>query len=193
MATTPVYALPYQTLTDQPDGPSLGEDLALAVEAELVRIDGDVSGIDTRVTTLEATTLLVASDYKSSGDVTVAAGASTLVHSLTFTAVSGEVYTFRWMGSLQGQTSGSQALLQGRHAAGASVTCASTSTGQSRLYVVNGNNHWTPWILEDEFTASASGTYTVGLCLVFFSGSNNIVLAANANDQSCVKVLRTTL
>lgn len=38
-ATTPVYALPYQELTDPPHGPDLGRLLALAVEAELVRID----------------------------------------------------------------------------------------------------------------------------------------------------------
>lgn len=39
MGTTPVYALPFQGLTDPPNGPTLGEDLALAVEAELARID----------------------------------------------------------------------------------------------------------------------------------------------------------
>jgi hypothetical protein len=33
--TTPVYGWPYQTLTDAPDGPNLGEDLALAIEATL--------------------------------------------------------------------------------------------------------------------------------------------------------------
>jgi len=37
--STPVYGLPYQTNTDAPDGPALGENLALAVETELERID----------------------------------------------------------------------------------------------------------------------------------------------------------
>lgn len=46
MPTTPVYALPYQGLFDPPDGPSLGEDLALAVEAELVRIDGELDTVE---------------------------------------------------------------------------------------------------------------------------------------------------
>jgi hypothetical protein len=36
---TPTYGLPYQDLADPPDGPSLGEDLALAVEAQLARMD----------------------------------------------------------------------------------------------------------------------------------------------------------
>lgn len=39
VATTPVYALPYETLTDAPNGPDLGRLLALAVETELARID----------------------------------------------------------------------------------------------------------------------------------------------------------
>jgi hypothetical protein len=38
-ATTPVYALPYQVLTDPPNGADLGRLLALAVETELARID----------------------------------------------------------------------------------------------------------------------------------------------------------
>jgi hypothetical protein len=39
MAVTPVYSLPYQVLGDLPDGAALGHDLALAVEAQLARID----------------------------------------------------------------------------------------------------------------------------------------------------------
>ena len=40
MPVTPVYSLPYQALSDAPDGAGLGEDLAFAVETELARIDG---------------------------------------------------------------------------------------------------------------------------------------------------------
>lgn len=40
MPETPVYGLPFQALTVAPHGPDLGEDLANAIEAELVRIDG---------------------------------------------------------------------------------------------------------------------------------------------------------
>jgi hypothetical protein len=44
MPVTPIYSLPYQALADPPDGAGLGEDLALAVEAEMVRIDTSVAG-----------------------------------------------------------------------------------------------------------------------------------------------------
>lgn len=39
MATTPVYALPYQGLSDPPNGATLGQDLANKLETELTRID----------------------------------------------------------------------------------------------------------------------------------------------------------
>ncbi len=53
MAQTSKYGLPYQELTDPPDGASLGEDLAEAVEDELTRIDGTATGYGSRLDTLE--------------------------------------------------------------------------------------------------------------------------------------------
>lgn len=40
MAVTPIYSIPYQALTDQPDGAGLGQNGFLAVESQLARIDG---------------------------------------------------------------------------------------------------------------------------------------------------------
>lgn len=37
--STPIYALPYDSLTDPPDGADMGQDLAEAIEDELARID----------------------------------------------------------------------------------------------------------------------------------------------------------
>jgi hypothetical protein len=45
-AITPTYGWPYQTLTDPPHGPDLGEDLALAIEATLTAIDARVAITD---------------------------------------------------------------------------------------------------------------------------------------------------
>lgn len=44
--TTPVYALPFQALTDAPNGPTLGEDLALAVEDQIARLDAAIATIN---------------------------------------------------------------------------------------------------------------------------------------------------
>lgn len=184
MATTPVYALPYQGLADAPNGPTLGQNLALAVEAELVRIDADIAAIPRP--------WLVASSYKTSGDTVVNISTSAVAHSLSFTAVSGEVYTCRWIGSLVGSIGTSQAFLDLRHASGGSVTTSSTAMGDHTLYNINGNNHRSVGVcVEREFTATASGLYTVGFCINFFGGSGTVTAPATSSDVSMLKVLRT--
>jgi hypothetical protein len=40
--STPVYALPYDSLSDPPDGADMGQDLAEAIETQLARVDGDL-------------------------------------------------------------------------------------------------------------------------------------------------------
>lgn len=45
MPVTSNYSLPYQGLGDAPDGPDLGEDLAVAVDTELLRIDGEIADV----------------------------------------------------------------------------------------------------------------------------------------------------
>jgi hypothetical protein len=62
--TTPTYALPFQEITDAPDGPSLGEDLALAVEDELTRIDAAIATIN-GLTVAVASNAIADSAYSS--------------------------------------------------------------------------------------------------------------------------------
>lgn len=52
--TTPAYGLPYQTNDDPPNGPTLGQDLAEAVEAEIVRIDGELTTTDGVLTAIDS-------------------------------------------------------------------------------------------------------------------------------------------
>ena len=184
MANTPVYALPYQGLADAPNGPTLGQQLALAVEAELVRVDADIAALPRPI--------LVASDYQTSGDTTVAISTAAVHQDITFTAVAGEVYTARWIGSLSGTVATSEAFLDLRHAAGTSVTTASTAMGSHTLYHVNANNNRHAGItVEREFTATASGNYTVGFCINFFGGSGSVKAYSTTDDVSQLKILRT--
>jgi hypothetical protein len=60
VATTPIYGLRYQGSNDAPDGPMLGENLALDVEDELARIDA-------AITALTATTSLSLSNGWTAG------------------------------------------------------------------------------------------------------------------------------
>lgn len=90
MGTTPVYSLPFQSLTDPPDGASLGEDLALALEAQLARIDAVAAAaaaqvvatipVQALVATSQATTSTTYTDLATVGPaVTVTTGTSALV------------------------------------------------------------------------------------------------------------------
>lgn len=45
MPSTPIYGLPYPSLSDPPNGPAQFQALAEAVEAELDRIDDTISGV----------------------------------------------------------------------------------------------------------------------------------------------------
>lgn len=46
---TPIYGLPYQTVSDSPNGPNLGQQLAAATETQLQRIDTDLSRADIKL------------------------------------------------------------------------------------------------------------------------------------------------
>lgn len=45
MANTPIYNLPYQSVSDTPNGPVLGQALATAIEAQLVTLNAAVAAV----------------------------------------------------------------------------------------------------------------------------------------------------
>lgn len=45
MGTTTPYSFPYQELSDPPNGPTLGQDLAEAINDEIVRVDAGVAAL----------------------------------------------------------------------------------------------------------------------------------------------------
>lgn len=100
--TTPTYGLPFQELGDAPDGPTLGEDLALAVEAELARIDAAIAAINGMSNVSIGST----TDELTFTNTTFQPGASPV--GVAFTApASGEVlihYTFQIQSNINGQS-----------------------------------------------------------------------------------------
>src|SRR5262245_58236686 len=60
-AYTPIYALPFQELPWPPDGPNLGEDLALAIEALLVSMDASLDALEAGGYTYQQTIPVTAS------------------------------------------------------------------------------------------------------------------------------------
>lgn len=79
--TTPVYALPFLELADPPDIAGATEDLATAVETELIRIDAAVVGL-TRVQYA----------YRTSDVLTPLSAAWGNVTGFSFAAAAGKVY-----------------------------------------------------------------------------------------------------
>ena len=75
-ASTPVYGWPYQSLPDPPDGPNLGEDLALAIEGTVQSLQSQLAAMQTRVNALT-----VAAYYRARQIVTVP------VPSVTFSGI----------------------------------------------------------------------------------------------------------
>lgn len=53
MPVTPIYGLPYSALTDPPNGAAQQKALAEAVETELSTTNGDVTALDTKVSTFD--------------------------------------------------------------------------------------------------------------------------------------------
>jgi hypothetical protein len=64
MPSTPIYGLPYPSLSDPPNGPAQFQALAEAVEAELDRIDDTISGVPiSQVSSVSATVSTVSTTY----------------------------------------------------------------------------------------------------------------------------------
>lgn len=141
MPSTPTYGLPYQSLTDPPDGPSLGEDLALAVETELVRIDGDIAAFGGPFG-------IPAAPITTSSNGTATSGTTETVDAVlgtyTFTAVAGVRYRVTLSGRGINQTAANDRFsLKLRYTTnGATPTSASTLLEHDSAIVngVSGSN-----------------------------------------------------
>lgn len=160
MAQTPVYALPYQTTNDAPNGPLLGQQLAEAVEAELQRIDvalaaGITAQIGT-VATTQSTTSTSYTDLATAGpSVTVTIGQSGLalviVTAFAFNGTASQVnyMSYQVSGATSRSPSDAKAMIlhsetvngQGRQSAMHLETgLAPGSTTFTAKYRVNGGN-----------------------------------------------------
>lgn len=174
MATTPVYGLPYQTLTDPPHGPDLGRLLAEAIEDELARIDAQ-DGPRGYVTSAERTT-----------DIT-ATTTEILADSVTFTSVAGRRYRSTWDGAWSGTAGGESLEVRLRYAAGASVSPTSTLR-RGKTMVTVGANFVEPLTLVTPLSGLPAGQVTVGLFLIRTFGSGTMKLNASATTQTVMLV-----
>lgn len=164
MPSTPVYGLRYQSLTDSPDGASLGEDLATDVEAELVRIDA-AAAVGTRIATNIRTS--------DSAGVTVESGAD----SVTGDLIAGRTYKVTWACAVTSSTSGDSAFVRIRQ-----DNTAGLQLQIMRVYIpaTGGVGTRYPAVVEAEYTPAADETKTFAGTIARASGAGNISVHANA-------------
>jgi hypothetical protein len=117
----------------------------------------------------------------TTGDVTQAAAANQVLISTTFTAVNNARYRIVFETTYKFSV-GNGCILTLRHAAGSSVSTASTGVGAREIMPVSTAQH-TPISFARSFVAAASGTYTVGVSANFYTGSGSLFWAANAGSE----------
>jgi Chitobiase/beta-hexosaminidase C-terminal domain len=102
MPNTPIYGWPYQALGVAPDGPNLGEDLALAIEATVAAIQADLDAAESDIDALprgiiahhkritNSTTTTTEQGVIRIDDVPIEGGRTYLIHTSSL-AVDGSV------------------------------------------------------------------------------------------------------
>lgn len=173
MGSTSIYNLPYQELTDAPDGAALGQNLAEAVETELDRID-TIVGVAPRG--------WVAGLVATSG-ATTSGSTELVVDYLNFIAIEGR-YELRWSARLQG-TNGSDAF---RVRYRWEATAAALSTGGTQWHVadINGltsahNEVYTKTLAGGVLTPGTQ--YAIGVTLQRASGTGTLTANGSATTE----------
>jgi hypothetical protein len=181
---TPVYGLRYQELSDPPDGADLGENLALDVESELVRIEQRITtnqndiadaqadiatnavaitALDGRIDTLE--------HYVETERTATSASftAETVVDSVTATLVNGRRYRITWMGKIQSTVADGYARCRIRED---SILGTQRQSGQLPTNVAA--NQSFELAMTARYTATASGNKTFVFTAQRQAGTGNL-------------------
>jgi hypothetical protein len=185
-ALTPTYGFRYLTLSDPPDIPNLGKNLAEDVEAKLVTVDTAVAA--------NTTELGIRKIIKRGRRITPSSTTTTIVGVMRLDNVAlkaGREYTIRVTGLHLDSTVAADALRAEIRfdATGAAATTASNQLQDSIVYgrIVTANSGETK-PCEAEVTPGADATYSFILCVARIAGAGNARLFAGANDSIHMKI-----
>lgn len=173
--STPVYGLPYQDPLDPPNGPTLGQDIAEAVEAALLEAlgrKGYVGQHDRNTTSPGA------------GSITTT---ETQVQAYTFDAVAGQRYKITAVQGVQQDASGGSARIKLRWASGTSVSTSSTLIG-SIVGPCNTANVGSINTFHGTFVAPSTGQMTVGVFMMRNTGTGGVISFGNADQTNTILV-----
>lgn len=167
--TTPTYGLPFAELSDAPDGPTISEDLALAIEDELTRIDANVA-------TINALTNATAADSNTEGPYSSATPtAGTNVCAVAFTApASGSVMVF-WHADFWSSQNDKVSFVSMEVRSGASIG------GGSVVVAANSND-----------ALKVSGTVTAGVEARVADGTWRLITALTPGNSYHVRLMHFT-
>jgi hypothetical protein len=189
--TTTRYTLPYQETTDPPDGASLGQDLAEAVDGALGTVE---DALDARLDALEADTLdaridvlegrAVGSTFANSNASATSGTTELAIDQVTATLVNGRTYKIEWTLTWSGTVTDDQffvLLRLGSGIAGTQLTFRTVAIGRSfgahmRAY----------------YTASSSGSQTFTGSLRRSTGTGTMTATGSATQNRILTVERMT-
>lgn len=206
MPTTSVYAFPYQSLSDPPHGPDLGQDLAERIEAVLqgnltlganLTIGGNlvvpgtatVGGVNigTAITDLQNIGY-VGEDVELATSATSTGSEAFSLATVTFTAVSTRRYKITWTGTWATTVNADIMRLRIRGKAGATVDSTGT---ELRIITVKAEATGSGQSAVMQATVTGiTGQYTVGVSIHRVVGTGSCTINSNSTDHSYLLVER---
>jgi hypothetical protein len=181
--TTTRYGFPYQEAGDPPDGASLGQDLAEAVENSLGTLEDNaesrLDAVEARVTTIEgrlAVTTATSNASATSGTTEL------IVDQVTISAVSGKRYKIEWVVPFSGTVADDRFFLLLR--AGATV-----SDTQLKFVTVEINNQFDA-VVTTFWTAGSTASQTFSATARRSAGTGTLTAAGSATNPRHLTVER---
>lgn len=178
MATTPVFFWRYQSLTDPPNGATLGGDLALDIEAT-------VANHEARLDTIEAAGRgFIVESVRTTpvGPFTT----ETAIQAATWTATSDRRYKVTAVQGVHSTVSGDLVQMRLRWKLGPTMDIASTEMHSIIVTCITAN-----LAIEQDMIRTVtglSGQVTVGVTAVRFSGTGNITMHGDGSQNQILLV-----
>ncbi|MFC6156141.1 hypothetical protein [Kribbella jiaozuonensis] len=171
--TTPTYDLPFLELGDAPDIASGLEDLATAVETELIRIDADVAKVNGLST-------VVASDTNTEGPYSnTTATSGTNVCGVAFTAPASGAVLVHWKADFWSSQTDKVSFVSMEVRTGATVTAGAGSGSQ--VVASNSND-----------ALKVSGTVTSGVEARLGAGTFRLITGLTPGNSYHVRLMHFT-
>lgn len=168
---TPLYEIPYEALTDRPNGPLLSQDIATAVERELGEVWAAITPLASapRVPVAPASTTSAGTASSSTTETRDA-----VLGNYQFTALGGTRYRVMCTGGVSVSAGGTLAEINVRDGGASTPTAASTLVGRTQLNMATGGGTGQQGFVIAQLTTFSAGTHTLSLFVQRSNGSGDV-------------------